>query len=83
MALIDQAETVSRRVDKFAELMRSVWLSKNDYERRVREVSYHYSVCDRMSSVYYVAPFGCAGDSSTLGRHQVCRDICRCEGARK
>jgi hypothetical protein len=26
---------VSRRVEKFAELMHSVWLSKNDYERRV------------------------------------------------
>lgn len=36
--LPDQAETVSRRVEKFAELMYSVWLSKNDYERRVREV---------------------------------------------
>ncbi|THH08503.1 hypothetical protein EW145_g2656 [Phellinidium pouzarii] len=33
---MDQAETVSRRVEKFAELMQSVWLSKNDYERRVR-----------------------------------------------
>ncbi|KAI0795240.1 calponin homology domain-containing protein [Irpex lacteus] len=33
---MDQAETVSRRVEKFAELMHSVWLSKNDYERRVR-----------------------------------------------
>jgi len=35
---MDQAETVSRRVEKFAELMHSVWLSKNDYERRVREL---------------------------------------------
>ena len=35
---IDQAETVARRVEKFAELMQSVWLSKNDYERRVRAV---------------------------------------------
>ncbi|KAF7964751.1 hypothetical protein HWV62_3272, partial [Athelia sp. TMB] len=33
---MDQAETVSRRVEKFAELMQSVWMSKNDYERRVR-----------------------------------------------
>ncbi|KAG7445806.1 uncharacterized protein BT62DRAFT_994731 [Guyanagaster necrorhizus] len=33
---MDQAETVSRRVDKFAELMQSVWLSRNDYERRVK-----------------------------------------------
>lgn len=31
---------MSRRVDKFAELMQSVWLSKNDYERRVREVCF-------------------------------------------
>lgn len=30
----DQAETVSRRVEKFAELMHSVWQSRNDYERR-------------------------------------------------
>ena len=36
--LSDQAETVSRRVEKFAELMQSVWISKNDYERRVRAV---------------------------------------------
>jgi hypothetical protein len=36
---IDQAETVSRRVVKFAELMQSVWLSRNDYERRTRLVS--------------------------------------------
>ena len=35
---IDQAETVSRRVEKFAELMQSVWASKNDYERRARNV---------------------------------------------
>lgn len=35
---IDQAETVSRRVEKFAELMQSVWISKNDYERRARNV---------------------------------------------
>ncbi|KAF5389247.1 hypothetical protein D9757_003426 [Collybiopsis confluens] len=33
---MDQAETVSRRVEKFAELMQSVWVSQNDYERRVR-----------------------------------------------
>lgn len=34
----DQAETVSRRVDKFADLMQSIWVSRNDYERRVRAV---------------------------------------------
>ncbi|KAG7088189.1 hypothetical protein E1B28_012206 [Marasmius oreades] len=33
---MDQAETVSRRVEKFAEFMQSVWVSRNDYERRVR-----------------------------------------------
>lgn len=33
---MDQAETVSRRVEKFAELMQSVWLSRNDYERRAK-----------------------------------------------
>ena len=31
----DQAETESRRVEKFAELMQSVWLIRNDYERRI------------------------------------------------
>ena len=40
---IDQATTVSRRVDKFAELMQSVWLIKNDYERRVRLVHNFFS----------------------------------------
>lgn len=33
---MNQAETVARRVVKFAELMQSVWISRNDYERRVR-----------------------------------------------
>ncbi|EJU03207.1 hypothetical protein DACRYDRAFT_65404 [Dacryopinax primogenitus] len=33
-----QQETVSRRVEKFAELMHSVWLSKNDYERRIEKL---------------------------------------------
>lgn len=46
---LDQAETVSRRVEKFADLMQSVWLSKNDYERRVRAVrcitsTYHIEI---------------------------------------
>ncbi|KAI0826832.1 actinin-like protein [Trametes gibbosa] len=35
---MEQTETVSRRVEKFAELMQSVWTSRNDYERRVREL---------------------------------------------
>lgn len=29
---------MSRRVEKFAELMQTVWASRNDYERRMREV---------------------------------------------
>ncbi|KAF8321970.1 calponin homology domain-containing protein [Cantharellus anzutake] len=33
---MDQAETVSRRVEKFADLMMSVWASRNDYEARIR-----------------------------------------------
>ncbi|CAG7853524.1 Alpha-actinin-2 AltName: Full=Alpha-actinin skeletal muscle isoform 2; AltName: Full=F-actin cross-linking protein [Serendipita indica DSM 11827] len=33
---MDQAETVSRRVEKFADLMQSVWISRNDYEKRVK-----------------------------------------------
>ncbi|CAK5284052.1 unnamed protein product [Mycena citricolor] len=32
----EQVETVSRRVEKFAELMQSVWITRHDYERRVR-----------------------------------------------
>ncbi|KAI0667757.1 actinin-like protein [Trametes maxima] len=35
---MEQTETVSRRVEKFAELMQSVWSSRNDYERRVLEL---------------------------------------------
>ncbi|XP_006462530.1 hypothetical protein AGABI2DRAFT_206919 [Agaricus bisporus var. bisporus H97] len=35
---MNQAETVARRVVKFAELMQSVWVSRNDYERRVRQL---------------------------------------------
>ena len=49
---VDQAQTVSRRVEKFAELMQSVWVSRNDYERRVRAVcNLHHSepaVSDRI-----------------------------------
>ncbi|TFY52094.1 hypothetical protein EVJ58_g10204 [Rhodofomes roseus] len=41
---MEQVETVSRRVEKFAELMHSVWLSKNDYERRARELLSSISV---------------------------------------
>ncbi|KAJ2914700.1 hypothetical protein MD484_g5691, partial [Candolleomyces efflorescens] len=33
---MDQAETESRRVEKFADLMQSVWIIRTDYERRAR-----------------------------------------------
>lgn len=45
----DQAETVSRRLEKFAELMQSIWLSRNDYERRIRAVR---SLC-YLNSIQY------------------------------
>ncbi|KAG8697064.1 hypothetical protein FRC08_006758 [Ceratobasidium sp. 394] len=40
---MDQHETVSRRIEKFAELMHSVWLSRNDYERRMRALLAEWS----------------------------------------
>ena len=45
-AIPDQAETVSRRLEKFAELMQSIWVSRNDYERRVRAVCPVYTLLD-------------------------------------
>ncbi|KAF9055561.1 calponin homology domain-containing protein [Panaeolus papilionaceus] len=33
---MDQEETIARRVEKFAELMQSVWVIRNDYERRMQ-----------------------------------------------
>ncbi|KAF5309603.1 hypothetical protein D9611_013983 [Ephemerocybe angulata] len=33
---MDQAENESRRVEKFADLMQSVWIIRTDYERRAR-----------------------------------------------
>ena len=48
----DQAETVSRRIEKFADLMQSIWVSRNDYERRVRAVrdKHLYSIAERKSN---------------------------------
>lgn len=48
----DQAETVSRRIEKFADLMQSIWVSRNDYERRVRAVrdKHLFSVAPRKSN---------------------------------
>ncbi|CUA68761.1 Alpha-actinin-like protein 1 [Schizosaccharomyces pombe 972h-] [Rhizoctonia solani] len=40
---MDQQETVSRRVEKFADLMYSVWLSRNDYEKRMRALLAEWS----------------------------------------
>jgi len=51
---MDQAETVSRRVEKFAELMQSVWISKNDYERRIRAL---LSSLSEMQSRWSVSKF--------------------------
>ncbi|GJJ15565.1 hypothetical protein Clacol_009843 [Clathrus columnatus] len=39
----DQAETVSRRLVKFADLMQSIWVSQNDYERRARALLFALS----------------------------------------
>lgn len=36
---MEQAEVVSRRVAKFAEVMQSAWSAQHDYERRASEVS--------------------------------------------
>jgi hypothetical protein len=49
----DQAETVTRRIEKFADLMQSIWVSRNDYERRVRAVrdKHSYSIAERKVTV--------------------------------
>ncbi|KAI0322018.1 calponin homology domain-containing protein [Amylostereum chailletii] len=51
---MDQAETVSRRLEKFAELMQSIWVSRNDYERRVRAL---LSALSEMEDQWAVATF--------------------------
>lgn len=50
----EQTETVSRRIEKFAELMQSVWTSRNDYERRVRALL--HSIAD-MQDVWAAKSF--------------------------
>lgn len=35
---MEQAEVVSRRVAKFADVMQSAWMMQNDYERRAKEL---------------------------------------------
>ncbi|CCL98843.1 uncharacterized protein FIBRA_00849 [Fibroporia radiculosa] len=63
---MDQAETVSRRVEKFAELMHSIWLSKNDYERRVRELLAAMSeIQTRWSAVQFTGTYTDAKEHSS------------------
>ncbi|KZT09244.1 actinin-like protein [Laetiporus sulphureus 93-53] len=63
---MDQAETVSRRVEKFAELMHSVWLSRNDYERRVRELlAAMAEIQARWSAVQFTGTYSDAKAHST------------------
>ncbi|KAG0704246.1 calponin homology domain-containing protein [Suillus ampliporus] len=63
---MDQAETVSRRVEKFAELMQSVWTSKNDYERRARALLYALSeVQKKWSTSYFTGTYTDAKEQST------------------
>jgi hypothetical protein len=79
---MDQAETVSRRVEKFAELMQSVWVSRNDYERRVRLVRISSSprtpTCSRFA---FPAPFRAHGNPNQLGRQRVHGHVHRREAA--
>ncbi|KZT56334.1 hypothetical protein CALCODRAFT_524325 [Calocera cornea HHB12733] len=51
---MDQQETVSRRVEKFAELMHSVWLSRTDYERRAQQLLHQF---EGMQAQWLSIPF--------------------------
>ncbi|OJA17199.1 hypothetical protein AZE42_00212 [Rhizopogon vesiculosus] len=63
---MDQAETDSRRVEKFAELMQSVWTSKNDYERRARALLYALSeVQQKWSASQFTGTYADAKEQST------------------
>lgn len=62
---MDQAETVSRRVEKFAELMQSVWTSKNDYERRARALLHALSeVQKKWSTSHFTGSYTDAKEQS-------------------
>ncbi|EIN12862.1 actinin-like protein [Punctularia strigosozonata HHB-11173 SS5] len=62
---MDQAETVSRRVEKFAELMQSIWVSRNDYERRARSLLSALSqVQDEWAAVIFTGSYADAKDHS-------------------
>ncbi|KJA20162.1 hypothetical protein HYPSUDRAFT_142622 [Hypholoma sublateritium FD-334 SS-4] len=62
---MDQAETVSRRVEKFAELMQSVWLIRNDYERRVRLLLTALTdIQEQWSSQVFTGTYGDAKEQS-------------------
>jgi hypothetical protein len=69
---MDQAETVSRRVEKFAELMQSVWVSRNDYERRIRLVCISALTLHMTMNVLTVSPA-----SFSTFRHPAAV-VCRC-----
>ncbi|KAJ7816124.1 actinin-like protein [Mycena leptocephala] len=69
---MDQAETVSRRVEKFAELMQSVWVSQN--ELRAACASGAYIILPThpyMFTLHIPAPFRAHGNSDQLGRQRV------------
>ncbi|KAG1745881.1 uncharacterized protein EDB91DRAFT_1119273 [Suillus paluster] len=62
---MDQAETVSRRVENFAELMQSVWTSRNDYERRARALLYALSeVQKKWSTSHFTGTYSDAKEQS-------------------
>ncbi|KAL9711278.1 alpha-actinin [Leucoagaricus gongylophorus] len=62
---MNQAETVARRVVKFAELMQSMWVSRNDYERRVRQfLSALHDVQTRWSAIVFDGSYNDAKQQS-------------------
>ncbi|THH15844.1 hypothetical protein EW146_g4689 [Bondarzewia mesenterica] len=62
---MDQAETVSRRIEKFAELMQSIWVSRNDYERRVRALlSALEEIQDHWAAVKFTGTYADAKEHS-------------------
>jgi len=76
--VIDQAETVSRRVVKFAELMQSVWVSRNDFERRMRLVSVITHARLQML-ILFIASFCTFRKADRMVSQDLYRDIYRCQ----
>lgn len=77
----DQAETVSRRIEKFADLMQSIWVSRNDYERRVRAVrdKLLHQVAEPKSNGI-TAPYCPQRDTRNVGFSEIYGYICGREG---